>query len=202
MQTRLFQHPPGFAIARHCGTAASAFARTLPGLRDSLMPVIEASIPAVLRERVSLQPNDAAFTYIDYEHDWDGVAETLTWSQLYRRTLNLAEQIRLCGTTGDRAVILRRKDLITSSVFWAHCRPDLPPFRFRSRLVGPTMSSSISVLSDASPAAILTTSAVVDLVAEYVKRSPTDPRHRSSKLICWSSIPGKHRPWVRLSRRW
>ena len=46
------------------------------------------SIPNVLRERASLQPNDAAFTYVDYEHDWDGVAETLTWSQLYRRTLS------------------------------------------------------------------------------------------------------------------
>ena len=70
------------------------------------MPVIETSIPAVLRERVMLQPNDTAFTFIDYEKCWNGVAETLTWSQLYRRTVNLAEQLRLCGTTGDRAVIL------------------------------------------------------------------------------------------------
>jgi long-chain fatty acid adenylyltransferase FadD28 len=38
--------------------------------------VIEPSIPGVLRERASLQPNDTAFTFIDYEQDWDGVAET------------------------------------------------------------------------------------------------------------------------------
>ena len=65
----------------------------------------------MLRERASLQPNDTAFTFIDYEQDWDGVAETLTWSQLYRRTLNLAQQLRLCGSPGDRAVILAPQGL-------------------------------------------------------------------------------------------
>ena len=50
------------------------------------------SLPAVLRECASLQPNDTAFTFIDYEQDWDGVAESLTWSQLYRRTLNVAQR--------------------------------------------------------------------------------------------------------------
>jgi acyl-CoA synthetase (AMP-forming)/AMP-acid ligase II len=52
--------------------------------------VIETSILAALRERASLQPNDTAFTFIDYEQDWEGVAESLTWAQLYRRSLNLA----------------------------------------------------------------------------------------------------------------
>ena len=54
------------------------------------MPVVETSILTVLRERASLQPDDTAFTFIDYEQDWAGVAESLTWSQLYRRTLNVA----------------------------------------------------------------------------------------------------------------
>ena len=67
--------------------------------------MVEASIPGVLRERAGMQPNDTAFTFIDYEQDWDGVAESLTWSQLYRRTLNLAEELRLRGSVGDRAVI-------------------------------------------------------------------------------------------------
>ena len=30
--------------------------------------VVEPSIPAVLCERGSLQPNDTAFTFIDYEY--------------------------------------------------------------------------------------------------------------------------------------
>ena len=32
------------------------------------------SLPAVLRAYARLQPNDTAFTFIDYEQDWDGVA--------------------------------------------------------------------------------------------------------------------------------
>ncbi|MGH7292277.1 MAG: AMP-binding protein, partial [Myxococcota bacterium] len=47
--------------------------------------MIESSIRVVLRERASLQPNDTAFTFLDYERDWEGSAESLTWAQLYRR---------------------------------------------------------------------------------------------------------------------
>ncbi|MGA7466772.1 hypothetical protein [Mycobacterium sp.] len=56
--------------------------------------MIEPSIPAVLRESASLWPNDTASAFVDYEQDWDGVAETLTWSQSYQRGLDLAEEPR------------------------------------------------------------------------------------------------------------
>ena len=49
----------------------------------------------MLRERASLQPDDIAFTYVDYEQDWDGVAHTLTWAQLNRRVTGLADELRL-----------------------------------------------------------------------------------------------------------
>ncbi|MGH3265232.1 MAG: hypothetical protein ACRDNS_24925, partial [Trebonia sp.] len=74
--------------------------------KGRVLAVVQPSIPAVLRERASLQPNDTAFTYLDYDQDWDGVAHTLTWSQLYRRVSNLAEQLKAGGSTGDRALIL------------------------------------------------------------------------------------------------
>jgi fatty acid CoA ligase FadD28 len=44
--------------------------------------MIEASIPAVLRERASLQPDDPAITFVDYDRDWEGDTESLTGSQL------------------------------------------------------------------------------------------------------------------------
>ena len=69
------------------------------------------SIPALLRERASLQPNDTAFTYVDYDRDSKGVPLTLSWSQLYRRVVNLGEQIKLRGSTGDRAFILAPQGL-------------------------------------------------------------------------------------------
>ena len=41
------------------------------------MPVIESSIPAVLAERAQRQPDDIAYTFIDYEVDPGGVCRKL-----------------------------------------------------------------------------------------------------------------------------
>ncbi|MDT5192281.1 MAG: hypothetical protein QOI28_4532, partial [Mycobacterium sp.] len=70
-----------------------------------------SSIPAILRERASLQPNDTAFTFVDYEQDWDGVSTSLTWAQLYRRTTNVARELSAIAKTGDRAVIVAPQGL-------------------------------------------------------------------------------------------
>jgi len=34
-----------------------------------LLRMVEMSLPAMLRERASLQPDDTAFTFIDYDQD-------------------------------------------------------------------------------------------------------------------------------------
>ncbi len=73
--------------------------------------MIGASLPAVLRERASLQPDDIALTFIDYDQDWDGVAESLTWSQLYKRASSVAQELARYGSTGDRALILAPQGL-------------------------------------------------------------------------------------------
>jgi fatty acid CoA ligase FadD21 len=54
----------------------------------------------VLRERAGLQPDDIAFTYTDYEQDWTGVPESLTWSEAYRRVVNLALEVSRHGSVG------------------------------------------------------------------------------------------------------
>ena len=76
---------------------------TTPERGRNVRPMNARSIPAVLRTCARLQPNNTAFTFIDYERDWAGVAESLTWSQLYRRALNVAQELRLRGSIGDRA---------------------------------------------------------------------------------------------------
>jgi fatty acid CoA ligase FadD21 len=48
------------------------------------------SVLSVLRELASLQPNDTALPYTDYNEDWAGVAESVTWPRLYQRTPNVA----------------------------------------------------------------------------------------------------------------
>lgn len=82
-----------------------------------------SSVVSLLRERAGLQPDDVAFRYTDYEQDWAGVTETLTWAQLYQRSLNVAHEVRRHGTTGDRAVIFAPRVSRTSWRSWARYRP-------------------------------------------------------------------------------
>jgi long-chain fatty acid adenylyltransferase FadD28 len=129
--------------------------------------VINRSIPSVLREHAGLQPNGTAFTYVDYEQDWDGVTESLTWSQLYRRSLNLAQELTLRGSAGDRAVILAPQGINYIDAFLGALQAGLIPVPLAVPLGGATDERVISVLRDASPSVVLTTSAVADNVAEY-----------------------------------
>lgn len=139
----------------------------------SLLSVVQSSIPAVLRERASLQPNDTAFTFLDYEQDWDGVAQTLTWSQLYRRVLNLGEQLRTRGSTGDRALILAPQGLDYILGFLGALQAGLIAVPLSVPYGGAHDERTISVLADTSPAVILTTSAVIDNVSASVQSQRT-----------------------------
>jgi fatty acid CoA ligase FadD28 len=126
------------------------------------------SIPALLRERASLQPNRTAFTFMDYETDWAGTAESLTWSRLYRRTLNLAAELRLHGSLGDRAVILAPQGLDYITAFLGAVQAG-----FVAVPLGGASDERIgSVLRDAAPSVVLTTSAVAEGIAEYVESKP------------------------------
>jgi long-chain fatty acid adenylyltransferase FadD28 len=138
-------------------------------------PVIAPSIPGILRERASLQPNDTAFTFIDYEQDWDGVARNVTWSQLYRRTLNLAQELRPHGSVGDRAVILAPQGLDYIAAFLGALQAGLIAVPLSVPLGGATDERVISVLRDASPSVVLTTSPVVGNVAEHIEPLPDVP---------------------------
>jgi fatty acid CoA ligase FadD28 len=101
--------------------------------------MLKCPIPTLLRERASLQPNRTAFTFMDYEQDWAGIAESLTWSQLYRRALNLALELRLHGSTGDRAAILAPQGLDYITPFLGALQS--ASSRFRS--VAPAMNVSV-----------------------------------------------------------
>ncbi|MFZ1163802.1 AMP-binding protein [Mycobacterium sp.] len=127
------------------------------------------SIPDLVRERASLQPNEPAFTYVDYDHDPSGIAETLTWSQLYRRICQVAAELRRLGTEGDRAAIVAPQGLdYIVGLLGA----------FEAGLIGVPLSVPHvkahdervnRVLADSAPAVVLTTSAVAGGVAEYMQ---------------------------------
>src|SRR5262249_50312884 len=130
------------------------------------------SVSAVVRERASFQPNDIAFTFIDYEQDWDGDAQSLTWSQLYRRARNLAHQLRLHGSTGDRAVISAPQGLDYIVAFLGALEAGLIAVPLSVPMGGATDARFSSVLNDASPAVILTASSVAGNLADHVKPRP------------------------------
>jgi long-chain fatty acid adenylyltransferase FadD28 len=139
------------------------------------LPVVDSSIVAVLRERASFQSSDTAFTFLDYESDWDGVAESLTWAQLYRRSLNLASELKGCGSTGDRAVILAPQGLDYIVAFLGA----LEAGRIAVPLSVPTVAVHdervTAVLRDASPSVILTTRSAVENVVPYGQPSDEGP---------------------------
>jgi long-chain fatty acid adenylyltransferase FadD28 len=135
----------------------------------NLMPVVGTSILDLMCERASLAPDDTAFTFIDYEQDWAGVAESLTWSQLYRRTLNVARELRHCGSTGDRAVILAPQGFDYIVAFFGALQAGQIAVPLSVPLGGVSDERVSSVLRDALPSVILTTSPVAGTVAEYLK---------------------------------
>ncbi|ORB86883.1 acyl-CoA synthetase [Mycobacterium kansasii] len=137
--------------------------------------MVESSIPAVLRERASLQPNDTAMTFIDYEQDWEGVPETLTWAQLYRRMLNVGRQLRELGSPGDRAVILAPQSLDYVFGFLGALEAGLTAVPLSVPYSGVHDERTTSVLADTSPAVILTSSAVVNHVSGYGKPQGGQP---------------------------
>jgi acyl-CoA synthetase (AMP-forming)/AMP-acid ligase II len=144
--------------------------------------VIEQSIPAMLRQCVNLQPDGTAFTFIDYEQDWAGVAETLTWLQLYRRVLNVAQELRLCASAGDRALILAPQGVDYIVAFLGALQAGLIAVPLLVPLGGASDQRVDSVLHDASPTIILTTSSVMGNVVQHV--TPQSGESAASIIRC------------------
>jgi long-chain fatty acid adenylase/transferase FadD26 len=129
----------------------------------------QSSLPAVLQQQASRQPDAAAYTFIDYEIDPAGFEERLTWSQVHRRALVVAAELRLCGSVGDRAAILAPQGLdyivgflgALEAGFIAVPLP-VPQFRVHDERVS-------SALRDCAPSVILTTSSAIDEVTRYAR---------------------------------
>lgn len=133
-----------------------------------------SSVLSLLRERAGLQPDDVAFSFTDYEQDWAGVRATLTWAQLYQRTLNVAHELRRHGSMGDRAVILAPQGLDYIVAFLGAMQAGLIAVPLSVPQAGSHDERVGAVLADTSPSVVLTTSAAAETVAEYVRQPDTD----------------------------
>ena len=136
------------------------------------MAVVTRSVPSVLAERARQQPDDIAYTFIDYEVDSAGFAESLTWSQLERRGRNLAQQLLLYASVGDRAAILGPQGLDYIVAFFAAMQAGLIAVPLPAPQPGGYDERVSGALGDCSPAVILTTSAVVADVMPYAGGRP------------------------------
>lgn len=81
------------------------------------------SIPALLRERAQQGPDRPAFTYIDYEVDPAGYADTVTWWQVLRRTESVAAEVAAVASPGDRIALLAPQGLEYIAGFFGAMEP-------------------------------------------------------------------------------
>lgn len=128
----------------------------------------DLSVLSVLRERAALTPDGLAFTFTDYDQVWDGVAERLTWAQLYRRTLNLADELSRHGAPGDRALIVAPQGLDYIVAFLGAMQAGFIAVPLSVPVPGSHDERISAVVTDTSPTVVLTTSAVFDIAAQYV----------------------------------
>jgi fatty acid CoA ligase FadD28 len=141
--------------------------------------VVETSLPALLRERASLQPDDTAYTFIDYDQDWAGVPISLTWPVLYRRVRNVARELRHSAAPGDRTMLIAPQGLDYIVGFLGALQAGVIPVPLSVPMGGVADERVESVLRDALPTTVLTTSSVVAEVA----RSITPQRGQAAPAI-------------------
>jgi fatty acid CoA ligase FadD21 len=125
----------------------------------------------MLHGRASLRPDDVAFTFTDYTGAPDGVAESLTWSQLSRRTLNVARELGLHASVGDRAVILAPQSLDYVLAFLGSMQAGLIAVPLPLPHRGANDERVGAVFADTSPSVVLTTSGVAGDVGAYVDQA-------------------------------
>jgi fatty acid CoA ligase FadD21 len=134
----------------------------------------QSTILSMLHGRASLRPNDVAFTFTDYEKDYAGVSESLTWSQLSRQTMNVAREIRAHGSAGDRAVILAPQGLDYIRAFLGAMQAGLIAVPLPLPHRGSSYNRVGAVFADTAPSVVLTTSSTAEDVGDYVDQSRMD----------------------------
>jgi long chain fatty acid CoA FadD26 len=144
------------------------------------MAVVEPSIPAALADRAEQQPDDIAYTFVDYEVDPAGFAESLTWSEVHERVRVVAAKLSACGSPGDRAVILAPQSLEYVVAFLGAIQAGFIAVPLSMPQLSQHDERVSGAMRDSTPVVVLTTSAAVDDIRKY---GQADPRQRAPKFI-------------------
>ena len=131
------------------------------------MPNTDMTLPALLRHQAITQGDALAYTFMDGAVLGTGRPERLTWNQLYRRVLSLAEELRRTATPGDRVAILAPQGLDYIVAFYAALQAGLIAVPLSVPMAGVHDQRVESALDDSTPSILLTISAAVADVNKY-----------------------------------
>ncbi|MBU3750285.1 MAG: AMP-binding protein [Mycobacterium sp.] len=133
------------------------------------MPELAASIPALLERRAQQQPDDVAYTFIDYEADPAGFAESLTWSDLHQRVQVVAATLLKHGSPGDRAVILAPQSLEYIIGFLGAIQAGFIAVPLPVPMGGGLDERVLGALRDCTPVVVLTNSVTAPDIKRYLQ---------------------------------
>ncbi|MBX7434866.1 AMP-binding protein [Mycobacterium sp. Y57] len=131
------------------------------------MPTTDMTLPALLSLRATTQGDVTAFTFVDGAVLGTGHPESLTWNQLHRRVLALAEELRRTAAPGDRVAILAPQGLDYVVAFYGALQAGLIAVPLSVPMFGVHDQRVESTLADSEPTVLLTTSAAVADVNKY-----------------------------------
>lgn len=131
------------------------------------MPEIQLSIPELLKNRAEEQPNDLAYTFLDYDVDPAGFPDTVTWAELYERVQAVAGRLLEVGSPGDRAAILAPQSMDYLVAFFGAMHAGFIAVPLPVPAPGGLDERVVGALRDSAPTVILTTSAAVGPVMPY-----------------------------------
>ncbi len=134
--------------------------------------VTENSIPALFKRRVTEQPNDLVYKFIDYDVDPNGFAETLTWAEADHRVQVVARRLLECGKPGDRVAVVAPQSLEYVIAFLGALQAGFLAVPLPVPFPGGLDERVAGALRDSAPVAILTTSAAAGTVAAYATGAP------------------------------
>jgi len=131
------------------------------------MSQTDLSLPALLLQRATEEPDATAYIFMDPEVTGTGEAETLTWAQLYRKSLVLAEELRLHGAPGDRVAIMAPQGLDYIVSFLGALQAGFIAVPLSVPQFGVHDQRVASALEDSMPVVLLTNSSAVADVNKY-----------------------------------
>ena len=114
-----------------------------------------------------MQGDATAYTFMDGAVLGTGHPERLAWAQVYRRALVVAEELRRCGSTGDRAAILAPQGLDYIVAFFGALQAGFIAVPLPVPQSGAQDDRVASALEDSAPVVLLTTSSAVADVNKY-----------------------------------